>query len=172
MLRESNADKELNPDGSQVCELSEPDFYLFFHSTSHKDGWRTGEGDCRPLFSVLTFLWRDSHGSSICPAIISVTHFLILQRLLLSFWTLDTVVYSVNQGNRGCPHGPGPGETPMLESHPLDMSLQLCMTETSFIQSPTLRVCHSVLRLLSVVEMSFVQLKMRFSHTKVIINRW
>lgn len=33
MLRESNADKELNPDSSQVCEPSVPDFYLFSQST-------------------------------------------------------------------------------------------------------------------------------------------
>lgn len=86
MLRKSNADKEPNPDSSQVCEQSEPDFYLFSHSTSHKDGGRTGEGDSKPFFFApyLSGLhMRDSHGSSICPAIISTTHFLILQCLLL-----------------------------------------------------------------------------------------
>lgn len=37
MLRKSNADKEPNPDRSQVCEQREPDFYLFSHSTQ---AWR------------------------------------------------------------------------------------------------------------------------------------
>lgn len=123
----SNADKELNLDTSQVCEPSEPDLYLFSHSTSYKDGWRAGEGDSRPLFLLLTFqasILRHSHGSSICPAVIPITHFLILQFLLLSFWSLDTTVYSMHQGNTGPQHGHGLSQIPMLESHLLDISLQ------------------------------------------------
>lgn len=132
MLRESIADKELNPDSSQMCELSEPDFYLFSRSNPHKDGWRTGEDDSRPLFSLLTFqayILRDSHGSSIYTAIISINIFWFFNVSYRISGLWDTTVYSKHQGNTGPPHCHGPSQTPMLESHPLDISLQLCMTD-------------------------------------------
>lgn len=149
---------------------------IFIYSlTPHRHGGKTVE--CHSQLPFCSLYFRSTYERFTWKKHLSRYHFhnifsdssLPLTESLLLGHLLNCAFHAPRLVIEG--HGHGPSQSPTLELHSLDIFHEICMTETFFIQNLAPRVYHSRLRLLWIRKTTFVQLKLGFNNSNVIINR-